>query len=185
MTLRPLVDTGPADWFVDSSADWWTKVCLGPPGFEAYIRVFFDMDPNESYSDVGVVSQVLDVLARHTATADNAYVGVWKGWGFWPEGHHPDATRASDFGLPERDYQLLGGPLTDVLDWHSLGVDDTPPTPVPHLIWPYDHEWFLAADVDPDWFGIGGSQALIDELLADDRFDVEPTAYDASDWESR
>ncbi|MEO6471629.1 MAG: hypothetical protein ABIR57_07050 [Aeromicrobium sp.] len=182
MPLRPVTDVSPADWFVDSSADWWTKVCLGPPGFEAYVRVYFDMGGETT--DVSVVSQVLDLLARHTATADNVFVGVWKGWGFWPQNHHPDATEASDFRLVNRDYQLLGGLLADAVDWQSLGLEGDWGGAVPHLIWPYDHEWFVAADVDPDWLGVGGSQQLIDELLADGRFDARPTAYDASDWET-
>ena len=183
MPLRPLSDVSPADWFVDSAADWWDKVCLGPPGYDAYVRVHFDMEGE--VSDVSVVSGILDILARYTATADTTYVGVWKGWGFWPHDHHPDATPASNFHVPNRDYQLLGGPLADVVDWQSLGLEGDWGGAVPHLIWPYDHEWFLAADVDPDWFGVGGSQKLIDEILADPRLDAESTEYDASDWETR
>ena len=185
MPLRPLTDTSPADWFVDSDVSWHVKVGLGPPGFDAYVRVLFDLDSEEPLSDVTLAGQVLDILGKHTATADNVYVGVWKGWGLWPKGNHPEATSASDFGFVERDYQLLSGRLSDALDPASLGLEDDSSSAVPHLIWPYDHGWFLAADVDPDWIGVGGSRKLIDEILGDDRFDAEATDYDASDWETR
>lgn len=181
--LCPLSDVTAADWFVGSDADWWTKVCLGPPGFEAYLRVYFDMEGE--IRDTVVVGQVLEILARHTTTADNTYVAVWKGWGYWPLDRHPDATQASDFSTGDREYQLLGGPLTDALDWRSLGLEGEWGGAVPHLIWPYDREWFVAADVDPDWIGVGGSTTLIDELVADARLDVAVTTYDATHWESR
>jgi hypothetical protein len=181
--LRPLSDVSAAEWFIDSDADWWTKVCLGPPGFEAYARVHFDMQGE--VRDTVVVTQVLEVLARHTKTADDVYVGVWKGWGFWPENHHPDATQESDFIIDNRDYQLFGGHLADAVDWRSLGLDHESGGAVPHLIWPSDHAWFVAADVDPDWIGVGGTQALFDELVGDARLDVAPTTYDATEWEDR
>jgi hypothetical protein len=52
-------------------------------------------------------------------------------------------------------------------------------------MWPADHAWFVAKDVDPDWIGVGGTQALIDEILTAPGIDAAPSAYDATDWESR
>jgi hypothetical protein len=40
------------------------------------------------------------------------------------------------------------------------------------LVWPADHAWCIANDVDPHWAGIGASVAAIDELLADPRLDI-------------
>jgi hypothetical protein len=183
MPLRPLSDTSAADWFVDSDADWWTKVCLGPPDYEAYARIYFDMQGE--IADTNIAGHVLEILARYTTTADDTYVAIWTGWGFWPDNQHPRATPKSNFGIPNRDYLLLGGPIADALDGRSLGVESQWDDAVPHLIWPADHAWFLAADVDPDWIGVGGTQTLIDELVADARLDVAPTTYDATDWRDR
>jgi len=42
----------------------------------------------------------------------------------------------------------------------------------PAFIWPADHAWCIANDVDPHWAGIGASVAAIDELLVDPRLDI-------------
>lgn len=70
-------------------------------------------------------------------------------------------------------------------DLQSLGLEHESAGAVPHFIWPADHAWFLAVDIDPKWIGVGGTRALSDELLADARLDVAPTTYDATDREDR
>ena len=46
--------------------------------------------------------------------------------------------------------------------------------PDPAFIWPADHAWCIANDVDPHWAGVGADGSAIDELLADSRLDVVP-----------
>jgi hypothetical protein len=185
MTLRPLVDVSPAEWFVEAKAPWWTKVCLGPPTLEAYARL--QLIPADEDEDVDLAQAIAETLRRilpqHTATADDCYFGQWEGCGWEPPVQSApvvfSVTDELTVGIRHsvRDYHLFGGTLDDSSEWD--GGDP------PHLMWPADHAWFVAKDVDPDWVGIGGTQTLIDEVLAVTGLEAAPSAYDATDWESR
>jgi hypothetical protein len=185
MTLRALTDLSPADWFIHADADAWNKICLGPPGYQAYARL--DLVPADEDDEVDLTRITVHALRRilpgHTGSADDCYFAQWHGSGWEP----PLRPAPAMFSLMEelapgvrhslRDYHLFRGTLEDSSAWD--GGDP------PHLMWPADHAWFVAKDVDPDWVGIGGTQALIDEVLAAPGLDATPSAYDAHDWESR
>ena len=42
----------------------------------------------------------------------------------------------------------------------------------PAFVWPADHAWCVANDVDPHWAGIGGGAPLIELLVADPCLDA-------------
>lgn len=131
------------------------------------------------------LDQLCPILARHTATAESAYFGmstirsgVAEEW--------PDAPQLEQ---PAREWVVLKGPLA-VVDQIALSSrrgfsfgfvvrsdgrrealtgDEMPERfgrEVPNLIWPEDRAWFVASEVDLDSTLVGGSRALIDELLA-------------------
>ncbi|MDQ3158239.1 MAG: hypothetical protein M3Q98_16215 [Actinomycetota bacterium] len=218
MPLIPQSDVSPADWFVDADADWWTKVILGPPGFEAYARVLYDLDEEAPIeSGERMRADLHAVLVRHTATPEDCYFALWDGWGDMEGGRRDIGLRyAVTYGssrlvrwgarlktarakrrnyapafaqsfldgqkvsVPNRDFYLFSGSVGDPVDWgaadYARGLPRDHSTP-PALMWPADRSWFVAGDVDPDWIGVGGSQALIDEILAAERLDVVPTTY--------
>jgi hypothetical protein len=179
MSMRPLLDVSPAGWIVEADADWWTTALYGPPGFPAYVRVRFDMDGAEdAYApDLTVMQGALDHLRDHTTTPDDGFVGIWHGWGFWEKDFHPAAPRAPHFAIPNREYVLLGGPLGEALTAASLGVWPSSDGATPHFVWPTDHAWCIASDVDPDWFAVGGPVGAIDAIMADERLDAVPSTY--------
>lgn len=79
--------------------------------------------------------------------------------------------------VPHRAYWLFRGSLADVGAWETaegwpsgLRLD----APEPAFVWPDDHAWCVAHDVDPHWAGIGGTRALIERLAHDPRLDVVP-----------
>jgi hypothetical protein len=79
--------------------------------------------------------------------------------------------------VPHRAYWLFRGPLADVGTWDTAQgwpgqcrLDTTEPA----FVWPADHAWCVAKDVDPHWAGIGGHPALITQLTTDPRLDVIP-----------
>lgn len=142
----------------------------------------------------------LETLARHTRTPEDCYFCLWDGWGsdIWGG----DGTRVLDpqtgvvrpgrqaapafpqsvlYGpkvvVPHRAYYLFQGSVSDLGDWGA--ADEWPGQPRVHMpdpafIWPADHAWCVANDVDPHWAGIGAGVAAIEELLADPRIDVVP-----------
>lgn len=40
-------------------------------------------------------------------------------------------------------------------------------------MWPSDHAWFVASEIDVPWTGVAGSSELMAELMADSVLDAE------------
>jgi hypothetical protein len=201
MTLRHEPDVSHADWFARSDDDWWQLCSIGPSGFAAYARVFHrthDDSTGETYSlqevegllDAETSDALREVLARHTSTADDCFHALWEGHGGIdgrhivqlhrghgsrirkaPTGFGKDVMRGPQVVIPARKYFLFRGPLRDAGSWPTR---DGEPISTPNLLWPADRTWFLATEIDQPWTGIGGSAALVSELLADDRLDAVP-----------
>lgn len=146
MPLIPLSDMRAADWFVDSDADWWTKVILGPPGFEAYARVLYGpdddapLDRNES-----IHTDLRDVLARHTTTPDDCFFALWGGWGVFEGGPQDTGLR---YAVP------LGSTQAEIAEAHELTrlktlINYSPAFPRPFLRGPMvrmpDRDFYLFA----------------------------------------
>jgi hypothetical protein len=79
--------------------------------------------------------------------------------------------------IPNRSYLLFTGPLAEAGQWGAADLVPGRPRRIssPNLMWPADHAWFVASEIDQPWTGIGGSAALIDDLLSNEGLDVEPT----------
>lgn len=90
-----------------------------------------------------------------------------------PTSLSPTVTRAAENGptlsLPGRDYVLLQARLEEFGDpswvdgagigWlYGYG-------PTPNLLWPEDHAWLVATEIDFDSTIVGGSRALINAIL--------------------
>ena len=84
--------------------------------------------------------------------------------------------------VPNRAYFLFQGPLADALGWGDveLWAGQTRLRPLhPAFVWPADHAWCVASDVDPHWAGIGADTHVIDQLVSDTRLDVVSADPDA------
>jgi hypothetical protein len=81
-----------------------------------------------------------------------------------------EAHKSSKVHLPTRDYFLFEGPLTAiselgaVVTWEPGGERSFEPQ-TPSLWWPDDRAWCAGNEIDSTCTCIGGSRALIDELL--------------------
>jgi hypothetical protein len=89
--------------------------------------------------------------------------------------------------LPGRDYILCEGPLraANELGWRrgqllatafpefDFDPDDFQPQS-PNLWWPEDRSWCVATEVDLDSTYVGGSQEMVNALVADERFEAWP-----------
>jgi hypothetical protein len=157
---------------------------------------------------------LLEVLARHlgrhTSTPEDSVVAFWVGYGLWPRAWDGAPTTPR----PVRESYLFRRAVDDVPTlcaeapavrlalgdtggttwWFSDGRTTAPSADEqlamggfwqsPSAWWPADHAWATSNDTDLDSTLVGGTKALVDELLADDRLEVLPWPRDGSLWAS-
>lgn len=169
-------------------------------------------NPREGVLERSLFASLVEVLARHTSTPDDTVVAFWDGYGAWPSswrdlpvarqpgrdhylfrrplgdverlcaeapavrwavepGHQHVVTFSSDGRTHERpsDDELLATFATS--EWQS-----------PSEWWPADRAWATSNDTDLDSTLVGGSSALVDDLLADERLEALPWPLDGSLW---
>ena len=85
--------------------------------------------------------------------------------------------------IPNRAFYLFRGAVAELGDrGPAQGRPGQPGTGfiAPAFVWPADHAWCIANDVDPHWAGIGADTAAINQLIADPQLNVvsaDPRAY--------
>jgi hypothetical protein len=119
---------------------------------------------------------------------EQCFFGLWAGYGFAGtplvrEGSPPaaplpdpipDAVRAGPpIELPHREYLLYEGPVEAITATADFGHGQTA-----NLAWPADHAWCLATEIDLAWTYVGGSESLVERLLADERIEALPAGAD-------
>lgn len=124
---------------------------------------------------------LIEHLDRHTGRADSCWFAIWDGYG-WIRGAPavaalgPSGGRTADpsplrapaarVKVPGRALILYRGPIADAAAW----VPDFRQSP--NLWWPGDREWCVCSEIDLRSTYLGGSLALIEELLADNRIET-------------
>jgi hypothetical protein len=182
VALTPCSDLSAADWITATDQSWQELAGFGPAGFPAYARLRFLPDPvyeGQSENDVDIdgdaptetaqLRAVLETLTGHTRTPDDCYFCLWDGWG------SDIVLQGPKVVVPNRAYFLFRGSRADLGDWGAAEAWPGQPrrhVPDPAFIWPADHAWCVANDVDPHWAGIGADVSAIDQLLADPGLDV-------------
>jgi hypothetical protein len=147
-----------------------------------------DGDPEEGDLATEVLSALCGVLAEHTTTPQDCVFGVWEGWGwfngsvaaayFYPVGqpHIPPEpapgswfldTRAPTITLPlERTYALYTGPVGDALRIGAWDTRDRFQPHSPNLMWPADHAWCVATEIDFNSTLVAGPGNLVQDIVA-------------------
>jgi len=169
-----------------------------PGGFDAYARLDHE---RTGVLPPAAARDLIAILARHTRTHEMLWLAMWSGYGQmhgppaiaplramsigadasppqppplpYPDGfmHPPLRPRnAPLLRLPAREYLLYRGDFGQVPGW----MDG------PNLWWPDDRSWCVASEIDLPWTYIGGSEALISDVLGDTRFGAKPLALDES-----
>lgn len=104
-----------------------------------------------------------DLLAAHTSTLDQCFVAVWEGYG-WLEW---SAWRSSPVLLLDQRTFLVRRGSIELAQAVGYGAPSgTRVAEPPTILWPADRAWFVASDPDLDSTYCGGSDALIESLLA-------------------
>lgn len=91
---------------------------------------------------------------------------------------------------PGREFVLLQSSLKALEDpgWgYGAGIGWTPhsPAPSPQLLWPEDHAWVVASEIDWDSTIVAGTRSVIDAILADPDFEsFEVREGDQLTWDA-
>ena len=182
--LRFEPDPSLADWFARRDEPWGELVTMGPTGFGSYARVRYLEE--DRISQRVLFARLRAHLAGRTNTPGDCFHGLWDGA---VSGMHGDPARGISpwfpasvltgpkVRIPHREYMLFRGHLDEVGHWGATdpatGSSRDEELPAPHLLWPADHRWFVATDVDSHFTGVGGSQELIDAVITDPKLDAE------------
>ena len=95
----------------------------------------------------------------------------------------PEVMEGPRLRVAGRDHLLFAGPLSDAGQWGAASFGHGIPRDInsPNLLWPADHAWCVATDIDTAWTGVGGSAALADDLLRESRLEVVRTRYESKE----
>jgi hypothetical protein len=168
---------------------------VGVSPFDSQVRsgAWTGSTPEQGNLEPESLAALLDVLAGHTATDAQCCFCLWDGYGlpFGTERSTGPGSPRIDFDarieLPQRNYVVFGGPLDSA---REVGHWPTPNWFLPHspnIFWPDDVSWCVATEIDLYCTYVGGSRALVDELLADERLEVweadlnDPVAHDSDE----
>jgi hypothetical protein len=164
-------------------------------------------NPSRGHLVPEILVPLCDLLAAHTARPDHCFYCLWEGWG-WVDGAglsltatvgeqapivRPLTPAFSEYELsrprvrlPGRDYLLFSGSLREVAGMLRAGIaggwlpDEHLWEQSPNLIWPADHVWCVASEIDFDSTLVAGSRELIEAVLGSPALDSWPIGPD--DW---
>jgi len=165
--------------FLDISAAEISRTLLfGPAGFESYARILELPDPafdgqqesdsladdaEAAPSEVGLVALAIELLGAAAGSAQDLRFLLWTGWPYQPR---LAGTRTVLF-TPIRECVMARGTLRDLEMWAT--ARDTERDFPPSLVWPADHSWCVAFDVDAHFAGVGASTNVIEHLIKSER----------------
>ena len=152
----------------------WLDAGAGWPGSEPY-EGSLESEP------LTVLADVLSAFTRGWC-----YFALWEGLGWIqgspaigvldrrrvPPAFPPDVMSGPRLRLPGRDYLLFRGQPADLLHlgWTYPGGDQDLQSP--NLMWPADRSWFVATEIDLDSTLVGGTEELVETLLAAEGLEV-------------
>jgi hypothetical protein len=123
--------------------------------------------PGSGYMDEALAPRLISGLFSRSDAP--TWFALWDGYG----GIRAPAGTAT-FSLPGREYWLCSGPLWAAGDFARLSgwsLSDSFWQP-PNMWWPPDHGWFVHTEVDAISTFVGGSRAVIEEILGDDALET-------------
>jgi len=128
------------------------------------------------------------VLRGFTTTPEKCFFGLWHGYGFGgvpltsrgspPAAPLPDPIPAAVrdgplVHLPYREYLLYTGSVEAITATAEFGHGQTA-----NLAWPRDRSWCVASEIDLTSTYVGGSLALIEQILTDGCLEALPAESD-------
>ncbi len=207
MSLRHEPEVSTADWIVDADGSWAVLATQGPPGFEAYAAVQLDDHRSRGADPelVALATRLAEAHTSTPDRACFALWDGWgeiSGDGRVYAAMDPHRSFGRIFRAPrpvettsafprevmdaprvdlqgQRSYLVFTGRVAEVGQWPARPPRPGWPADLPQaaFTWPADHAWCIASDVDPDWFTVGGSRALVDAVLTHPDLRAEPAEH--------
>lgn len=120
------------------------------------------LDPDEGSVPAGTLTAILDQCPR----SDNVVQAVWSGFGSWTDVEEGEPLMP---GWGGRSYRLFTTAQEAVTTWPGM-VPGWPQSA--NLIWPADHSWCVATEIDWDSTLIAASSEVAEAMLADVRLEA-------------
>jgi hypothetical protein len=174
-------DVVAAQWIVERLHPFAQDVgSVVPEAFAAYARI---RHPDPGTLDRPQLDALLEVLQRHTPEPESCWFAIWDGYA-WLHGS-PAMTALSRDGsnadppvgltpplariqMPSRSYALYRGGLNAARALWDLSWEQSP-----NLWWPDDRSWCVATEIDLTSTYLGGSAALVGDLVDDRRINAQ------------
>jgi hypothetical protein len=178
----------------------WNRIARRRPGEQPW---WTSNKPREGDLVASTLRELLSILRHHTTTPQDTWFCLWTGYG-WIHGSPSIAVMVVQDGgtvterdvppaypaewlnpalevrHPGREYLLGQGPLDAALGIGHQVTDDWFDAQSPNLFWPADRAWCVATEIDFDSTLVGGSDQLIDDLLATPTLEAWPMESDDS-----
>jgi hypothetical protein len=126
-------------------------------------------EPEEGNAPAATLAAILD----HCPADGDVIYAVWKGWGSW------DSEVDQGILMPGwggRGYRLYAGPKATHIAWPGMSRIWSQSA---NLIWPLDHSWCIATEIDYDSTLVACDETAAAELLTDPRLEAFRVSYDS------
>lgn len=130
--------------------------------------------PSQGELDNPSIGQLLKHLAEETTTPNEIWMLIWTGYGGPPDSIGLPVDVSSFLRLTGRQYVLRRGSILSSPGGPDGSAFENPPT----FWWPADHSWFVACDIDASSTYVGGSDKLIERILAEPSLEIFPAELD-------
>ncbi|SIS18623.1 hypothetical protein SAMN05445060_3359 [Williamsia sterculiae] len=137
-----------------------------------------------------------ELLIGVTGTPESVYFGFWNGYSgntgadtwvhaahaLWPteQPTHIQRTPTGTVSVPGRDFEVVSGSLLHAP--HIAGYfdrnDGNPPSP--NIMWPADHTWFVASEIDFDSTIVGCTDHVAATILDNAQLEAYPVGPEDS-----
>lgn len=133
----------------------------------------FDEDGRGDGPEEGSVpAETLQAILEHCPSDGEVIQAVWFGFGWWNDTADESALMP---GWGGRSYLLFATPKAAIMTWPGMGIAADQSA---NLIWPMDHSWCIATEIDFDSTLVAGPARLADAILADVRLEAFAIGYD-------
>jgi hypothetical protein len=113
------------------------------------------------------LNAVVDLLGGTTTSQQLCWFGWWEGFGWMPR--QPAAARGGRVEAPNRPLVLYRGAVEEAAFFSGPAASQSPT-----LWWPDDRAWCIASEIDHHSTYLGGSEALVHDVLHDQRLEAVP-----------